>query len=137
MRLTFSHSKDEVMKALLIVAHGSRREASNREVRALTERIAEQSGEGWQAVRCAFLELAPPSIPEALESLVREGMREIVVVPWFLAAGRHVQEDIPAEVEKVATAHPEVHIRITPHLGSAQGLTEAVLDLVASSPDFR
>ncbi|HHH45981.1 MAG TPA: cobalamin biosynthesis protein CbiX [Thiotrichales bacterium] len=125
------------MKALLIVAHGSRREASNQEVRALTESVAARCASDWQAVRCAFLELAPPSIPEALESLVREGASEIVVVPWFLAAGRHVREDIPAEVAKVAADHPEVRIHITPHLGRAQGLAEAVLGLVAASSTLR
>ena len=125
------------MKALLIVAHGSRREASNDEVRALTESLAARCADDWQAVRCAFLELAPPSIPDALESLVQAGAREILVVPWFLAAGRHVQEDIPAEVARIASAHPEIRIRITPHLGRARGLAEAVLDLVASSTDSR
>ncbi|MBA1332368.1 cobalamin biosynthesis protein CbiX, partial [Candidatus Endoriftia persephone str. Guaymas] len=45
-------------QALLIVAHGSRREASNQEVRQLTERVRVRAGPLYSEVACAFLELA-------------------------------------------------------------------------------
>ena len=45
------------MRTLILVAHGSRREASNQEIRALTEALARQGGERFDRVSCAFLEL--------------------------------------------------------------------------------
>ena len=49
---------------------------------------------------CGFLELAEPSIPDGIQRCIDAGATEVVVVPYFLSAGRHVSEDIPAEVEK-------------------------------------
>ena len=132
MRPRHEHGKDP-MQALLIVAHGSRREASNEEVRRLAEKTAARAPAPWALVRHAFLELAGPSIPEALETLIAAGADEILVVPWFLAAGRHVREDIPARVDEVRHRHPEIRIHIAPHLGSAEGLIDALLTLAAES----
>ena len=86
------------MKSLILVAHGSRRAASNDEIRELTERLARQADGAFGRVSCAFLELAEPSIPDGIEQAVRAGAREVIVLPYFLSAGRHVAEDIPGLV---------------------------------------
>ena len=119
------------LKALLVVAHGSRREASNEEVRDLAQRLARRQGE-FEFVHSAFLEIAEPSIPAGLERCIDQGARDIVVLPHFLAAGRHVIEDIPAEIESVKTSYPHVSIRITPHLGASDRMVDAMLDLAHS-----
>ncbi len=46
------------MQALILVAHGSRREVSNQEVCDLAERLAEEAGERFVLVVPAFLELS-------------------------------------------------------------------------------
>lgn len=117
------------MHSLLIVAHGSRRAASNEEVRALTAQIAAQAGGRYGSVSCAFLELAEPSIPAGLESCVAQGARQITVLPYFLSAGRHVAEDIPNEVAATQTAHPDIDIRIAPYLGASPAISELMLTL--------
>lgn len=114
------------MKALLIVAHGSRRAASNDEVRALTREVAGNSGSAYQKVECAFLELAEPSIPAGIEALLEAGAVDITVVPYFLSAGRHVSEDIPAEVAKVS-APAGASIRIAPYLGQSASMAGLLL----------
>ncbi|MGW8247895.1 MAG: sirohydrochlorin chelatase [Acidiferrobacterales bacterium] len=116
------------MKALLIVAHGSRREASNQEVRELSRRLAELQNE-FDFVDSAFLEIAEPSIPAGLERCIEQGAQEVVVLPHFLAAGRHVIEDIPAELASIETRYPHVSFRITPHLGASGLMLNAMLDL--------
>lgn len=118
------------MRALLIVAHGSRRAESNEEVRALTDRIREQAGERFGMVECAFLELAEPSIPDGIECALRNGAGEVVVLPYFLSAGRHVAKDIPEQVRTKQLERPDVNIRIVPHLGAAEGIAETMLGLV-------
>lgn len=122
------------MRSLLLVAHGSRREASNEEIRGLTAALAGQAGERFGAVGCAFLEIAEPSIPDGIEDAVTAGASEVVVLPYFLSAGRHVAEDIPAEVERKQAEHPEVRIRVAPYLGLAEGLTQMLLELSESKP---
>lgn len=115
------------MKSLLLVAHGSRREASNDEIRKLTERLRTLSGDRYPMVECAFLELAAPSIPEGIDCCVRQGASEVVILPYFLSAGRHVAADIPEEVEGKVQQYPDVEIRIAPYLGSSQQIPELLL----------
>jgi sirohydrochlorin ferrochelatase len=118
------------MKALLLVAHGSRREASNDEVRDLTRHLQKVS-DGFQHVACAFLELAEPSIPDGLRAAIVAGANEVVVLPYFLSAGRHVVTDIPAEVAVVQAEHPDVPIRVAPYLGAADGVVQILLQQAA------
>lgn len=113
--------------SLLVVAHGSRRTESNDEVRALTERVRAHAAGRFAEIECAFLELAPPTIPEGLERLIGRGAEHIVVLPYFLAAGRHVAEDIPKEVAGTRSQYPDVHIEIAPYLGTSGAMPELLL----------
>lgn len=115
------------MKSLLLVAHGSRREASNEEIRQLTSQLAARAGSRYQSVSCAFLELAEPSIPDGIEACIQQGAEEVIVLPYFLSAGRHVQEDIPREIAGKQQQHPTIPIRQAPYVGSAAGITELLL----------
>ena len=114
-------------RALLLVAHGSRRAAANAEVAALARRLAATAGEAWPLVRHAFLELGEPDIPAGLDACAAAGARAIAVVPYFLAAGRHVREDLPALVAAARTRHPGIDIQLRPHLGADGMLAAAVL----------
>jgi len=113
---------------LLIVAHGSRRAASNGEVRDLAERVRSLRSPGIDHVEAAFLELAEPSIPQGLERCVALGAREIIVFPYFLAAGTHVAEDIPEAVKAFRKSHPEVTVRLGSHLGAVASMPSTILD---------
>jgi sirohydrochlorin ferrochelatase len=115
------------MKALLVVAHGSRRVESNDEVRALTGRLGAQADGLYARVQCAFLELAEPSIPDGLRAAIGEGATQVTVVPYFLSAGRHVVMDIPAEIEGVRKEYPDIEIVLAPYVGAAPGLTDLLL----------
>ncbi len=117
---------------LLIVAHGSRRAASNEEVRQLAERVRELRSPGIDHVETAFLELAEPDISAGLARCVALGAREIVLFPYFLAAGTHVVEDIPEVVAAFRAGHPHVAVRVTGHLGASEVLPRAILEVAAS-----
>lgn len=116
------------MRALVIVAHGSRRASSNDEVRALVDLMRPQAN-GFDQVQCAFLELAEPSIPDGINAVIAAGAMEVVVLPYFLSAGRHVAEDIPGFVTQSQQQHPGVRIRIAPYLGTASELPQTLLNL--------
>ena len=119
--------------ALLVVAHGSRREISNDEVRSLVNGLA-KSPHDFARVGCAFLELAQPSIPDALRAMIADGFERIVVLPYFLSAGRHVAEDIPGEIREVQTEFPDVVISLASYLGTSEAITGILLDLAADAP---
>ena len=50
----------------------------------------------------AFLELAEPSIPQGLAQCLALDAEEIIVFPYFLAAGTHVADDIPEALDAFA-----------------------------------
>lgn len=110
-------SADTPRRAVLLVAHGSRLAESNAEIAALAARLAEQVGPE-EAVSHAFLELAEPSIPGAIDALAGRGAGHIVLIPYFLSAGRHVTEDIPAIVAEARDRHPGLEIEVTGHFGA-------------------
>lgn len=117
------------MKSLLLIAHGSRRAASNDEVRALVAKLGTMTRH-FDTVSCAFLELAEPSIPDGIEACVQQGAQELVILPYFLSAGRHVAEDIPELVQPKQAQYPELKIELHPYLGSAEALPALLLNLV-------
>ena len=117
------------MRALLVVAHGSRRAASNDEVRQLTDSLRAAAGDEYAQVDCAFLELARPSIPDGIDCCIAEGATEVVILPYFLSAGRHVAKDIPEIVAESQSRHPTVSLHIAPYLGQASSLVTSLLDL--------
>ncbi len=118
------------MKSLLLIAHGSRREASNDEIRDLTEQLKRQAAGRYDSVSCAFLELATPSISEGIEACVQAGATEVTVLPYFLSAGRHVARDIPEEIALKQKQHPALKIEIAPYLGASEQMTSVLLSLV-------
>ena len=118
------------MKSLLLVAHGSRRAESNDEVRELTQRLARFAGGAYAYVDCGFLELAEPSIPEGIQRCIEAGASEVVVLPYFLSAGRHVVEDIPREVKIKQDQYPQINIHITRYLGAAEAIPEVLLGML-------
>ncbi|HMT92730.1 CbiX/SirB N-terminal domain-containing protein [uncultured Thiothrix sp.] len=117
------------MRSLILIAHGSRRETSNEEVRALAAKLASMSHR-FDSVTCAFLELAEPSIPNGIEACVQQGAKDIVILPYFLSAGRHVVEDIPALVQPKQAQYPELNIELKSYLGAAESLPALLMALV-------
>lgn len=120
------------MQALVLIAHGSRRQASNQEVTNLALGLKKSAGKQYQIVEAGFLEIARPSIPEAIESCIESGATSVIVVPYFLAAGRHVAEDIPQIVRPVGERHPHVSIRISEHIGMSNSMPRLILDSASS-----
>ncbi|MBN2162092.1 MAG: CbiX/SirB N-terminal domain-containing protein [Pontiellaceae bacterium] len=118
------------MKALLIVAHGSRRKESNEEVRRLAKRIKENAGPAFDMVQSAFLEISSPQIDSAIADLVDAGADEIKVFPYFLSAGTHVVNDIPRIINEEQLARPNLHIEILPHMGALQGISTLILSQI-------
>ena len=123
------------MHALLLIAHGSRREASNQEVRELAARLEQIVGAHFDRVTPAFLELAEPDIPTGVDLCVESGATTITAVPYFLSAGRHVANDIPTELEKAMRNHQTVTIHQSDYLGKHESVPELLLALALDKPE--
>lgn len=71
-----------------------------------------------QKVAIAHMELAQPSIAEAISQLAQQGETEVVLVPYFLSPGRHITQDIPALVAAAQEANPGVRCSIAGPIGA-------------------
>lgn len=116
------------MKTLLLVAHGSRKVSSNAAIESLTEKLRQRlMGTDFSAITHAFLELTEPSIPQGIASLVGLGATQVVVMPYFLAPGTHVVDDVPELINEAQSQYPEVRFTIMPYLGETEGIIDLIL----------
>lgn len=123
---------------LIIFAHGSRIEAANEGVRAVSRDLAKSGS--FPHVESAFLELGQPDLAGAVAILARRGVDQIVVLPYFLTLGLHLERDLPQLIAEAQRSYPAVEIRVTPPLEGHPALVSALLDraraaLTPSSPD--
>jgi len=87
---------------------------------------------GW-IVESAFLEINSPSIPEGIDLCASRGAERIVLLPYFLHLGSHVQEDLPRFVREGSDRHPGVELILGPHLGFHPMLVEIVEERLAEA----
>ena len=117
--------------AIIFFAHGSSVEAANQAVRTVAAEAARQAGVDRYEV--AFLELAHPTLEEAARILLGGGVDRITVVPYFLTLGIHLQRDLPALVDRIAAAHPDIQVSVTPPLDGHPGLAAVLADRARSA----
>jgi sirohydrochlorin cobaltochelatase len=114
-----------MMRAIVLVDHGSRHAAANQTLLEVAELVRAEVGSDWFVV-AAHMEIEPPAVADAIAECVSRGAREIVVQPYFLALGRHAAEDIPRLVAEVARTHPGVSFRVAEPLGTHTLLAKLV-----------
>lgn len=120
-------------RGLVIIDHGSRNDGANELVVRVAESVRARRPQ-WR-VEPAHMELAPPTLADAVARCVAAGAEEIVVHPYFLGSGRHTSESIPALVDEVARLHPGVSFRVSAPLGPHEMLVDLVLERVDASFD--
>ena len=100
--------------AIVIFAHGSSIESANESVRRIAESVSHEGG--FDLVQTAFLEQGSPDLATAVAALVGQGATRVIVVPYFLTLGIHLQRDLPRIIGGLARTHKGVEIRATPPL---------------------
>lgn len=139
---------------VLLMDHGSKKEKSNARLEAMaklyqmtldTDEDEEDDGTPTIIVRAAHMEIALPSIPDALEELKDLGVDEIICHPFFLSAdGRHVSQDIPEiignaieELWGESTGATQIPIVTTAPVGSnTQLMLGAIHSLVRENSQY-
>ena len=119
-------------QAILLVDHGSRRPEANAQLEELAARMRTRRP-GW-TVHVAHLEIAAPSVAEALDSFAAAGAREILLHPFFLSPGRHTREDIPRLAREACERHPGLTVRVTDPLGVDDSMVAVVLERIDACP---
>lgn len=115
----------------IVFAHGSSVESANQAVRAVAAEVARRGG--LETVEAAFLEGGKPSLEEAAQALAERGLSRVVVIPYFLTLGLHLQRDLPRLVEDVKRACPGIEFDVTPPLDTHPALIDALLDRARES----
>jgi sirohydrochlorin cobaltochelatase len=114
---------------VVLVAHGSRVPDANDAHRRLAHDLAARTG---RTVLAAFLELADPDIPAALDEAAA-GAATVVVLPYFLLPGAHTQVDIPALVGDACGRHPGVEFVVLPHVGAVPAVVGLLAEQLGSA----
>jgi len=109
-------------RAIVLFGHGSRDPLWRLPMEAVAARLRSQAP--GVAVRCAYLELNAPDLIAATAELVVDGAQQITVVPMFLGTGRHAREDLPAIVEQLRQAHPDVALVLQAPVGEDPRVVE-------------
>ena len=86
----------------------------------------------------AHMEIAEPTIADAVRKCVSAGATTVIVAPYFLSRGRHIQEDIPALVAAAQEQHRGVKCVVAEPIGldplMAQLIEMRVLKASITSP---
>jgi sirohydrochlorin ferrochelatase len=112
------------LRAVILVDHGSRERAANAQLASVAAALARRLRD--RRVAIAHLSIVEPDLPAAIAACVAAGVREIVVMPYFLAPGRHARHDVPALARAARRRHPGVRISVSAPLGVHAGLVAAV-----------
>ncbi|WP_302081820.1 CbiX/SirB N-terminal domain-containing protein [Salinibaculum rarum] len=115
-------------EAVLLVGHGSRREKSNEQVRTLA---ADLEGRLGIPVDAGFLELAEPSIPDAITGLAGT-VSQITVVQLSLFAASHVKTDVPLAVQQARAEYDDLTLNNGAHLGVHPAIVDLLDDRAAA-----
>ena len=97
---------------------------------------------GEAAQRCqiplwetAFLELAQPDLATAVQSLSAQGADHIIVTPYFLTMGIHLQRDLPLILGEISQAHPGIDLVCAPPLDGHPALIDILAERTRQAID--
>jgi sirohydrochlorin ferrochelatase len=114
--------------AILLMAHGSRIPEANDAAREVAKMAQEMTGH--EVVEVSFREMHEPSIQQGVDNCVAKGATRILLIPYFLFMGAHVQHDLPEEIEAAQKRHPGLEMVMGAHLGAHRKLAEIVTERI-------
>ena len=119
------------MKGILLFGHG----AKNPEWAApfVAIRAAILAHDSSVLVEFGFLELMRPTFDEGVDLLVARGATSIVVVPIFMAAGTHINKDLPQLAAQAMDRHSTLAITLAAPVGAAPAVLAAMADYALSA----
>ncbi|MDG6223492.1 MAG: glutamyl-tRNA reductase [Candidatus Bathyarchaeota archaeon] len=114
--------------ALILIGHGSKLPHNRETLDKLAEQIRNHSK--VDTVEIAFMVRNKPTIPETLESAVKNGAKKIVMIPAFIAHGVHTKDEIP---EIIKTKQEELGLKakgVEVIYGEPLGADERIVEII-------
>ena len=115
--------------AILLMAHGSRIPEANDAVREIAAMVKKMTD--YEIVEVSYREQHLPNIQQGIDACVSKGAERILLIPYFLFIGAHVQEDLPEEMAQAKDRYPGVEFAMGSHLGVHRKLAEVVVERIA------
>ncbi|MER3415581.1 MAG: cobalamin biosynthesis protein CbiX [Gemmataceae bacterium] len=112
-------------RALLLIAHGSRRQEANADLYYFADEIRRRGA--FDIVECSFLEMAQPDVLTGVCACLRQGAGQVILLPFFLSPGKHVCEDLQRLCQDLARHHPERSFVLAAPLGRDPLLVDVIL----------
>ena len=109
---------------IVVFGHGSSVASANDAVRAVAANAAREGA--WPLYETAFLE-CEPKLESAVEKLTLAGARKVLVLPYFLTLGIHLQRDLPQIVAELSGRFG-IPIQVAPPLDGHPGLGRMLVD---------
>lgn len=113
---------------IIVLGHGSKAPEALQILKNYGEMVKVACG--CEIVEIASLQFNQPDLPAAIGTVCQTGVSKIIIVPFFLYNGIHLQEDIPAVLAEEKIKYPGVEIVLANHLGADHRLVEIVIDRI-------
>ncbi|CAM8630980.1 CbiX_SirB_N domain containing protein [Burkholderiales bacterium] len=119
------------VRALILLAHGSK----SADWRLPFDQLETEALQRWPfgPAKLAFFEHASPSLEEVVETLAEQGVDQFQVEPLLLAAGFHVQQDLPERLEALGLRRPTIQFTAAPVLMEDPEIRGAILERATRS----
>ncbi len=119
-------------KALILFAHGARDPDWARPVQAVAQRLQAENPD--LPVTIAFLEFMSPALPDAIDLIARQTTGavplQIDILPFFIAQGGHLRQEVPTMLAEIRQQHPQLQIRLLPPLGELPSVQDAIAQAI-------
>ncbi len=110
------------MKGIIVVGHGSRSEEAKelflKIVDSLRVKLEDSNVEG------CFMEISKPYIPAKIDEMYKNGVRDFIILPYFLVPGIHIKEDIPEILEEAKDKYGDITVKVAEPIGYHDKLIE-------------
>lgn len=118
-------------RALIVLGHGSRAADAMTEFLRLVALVRERCPDDLVLPAC--MEMAKPSLHEAVAEAVNAGVGEIMVLSCFLFSGNHVKRDVPAMLDELRTVYPQVCLHMSLPIGPDARIAEILVERAMES----
>jgi sirohydrochlorin cobaltochelatase len=119
-------------RALILFAHGARDPEWARPVQAVAQQLRSASPD--LAISIAFLEFMTPTLAEAVAGLSQQlpgPDLQIDILPFFIAQGGHLRQEVPAMLQALQAQYPGVSFRLLPPLGELPSVQNAMAQAIS------
>ena len=111
----------------ILLAHGS---PDPRWRKTFEDGLASIAPRLQQQAHLAYMEFAEPSLETIIAEQYQNNARRFTIAPLFLAAGRHLLTDVPAQIATLESQFPGISVELLAPVGTDSGFWDFLLELL-------